>query len=183
MAGKITVLIGSPRANGISAKIAKAIADECQAMGKEVATFHLDKIEGLRGCRACNACKKRGGCIAKDPTLPILESIAGSEGIVLSTPLYFNVESGQLKLVLDRFYGFLSEDFKTFLPGTQKAAVVVSCMTGEESPEDCASHPRQVCSMCGIPPVGTKAVCDPGDEKNTLTPEILERAKDIAHKL
>ena len=61
MAGKITVLIGSPRANGNSAKIAKAIADECQAMGKEVATFHLDKIEGLRGCRACNACKKRGG--------------------------------------------------------------------------------------------------------------------------
>lgn len=183
MAGKITVLIGSPRANGNSAKIAKIIADECQAKGKEVKTFQLDKIDGLRGCRACNGCKSTRKCISKDATLPILESVAESEAVVISTPLYFNMESGQLKLVLDRFYGFLSADFQTFLPGTQKAALVVSCMTGEESAENCAAHLQQVCAVCGIENVGTISVCDPDDEKAVVTAEVIARAKDIAHKL
>ncbi len=183
MGGKITVLVGSSRADGNSAAIARIIADECRAAGKDVETYHLAKIEGLGGCRACDGCKAVGRCITKDATYPILRRISESDGIVLATPLYFNAESGWLKLVLDRFYSFLDGDFRTFLSGKQKAVIAVSCMTGEESALRCAAHLQQVCTMCGINHAGTLTVSIPGGGKGPLPPDAVGRAKDLAHEL
>lgn len=183
MAGKIAVLIASPRANGNSAHIAKAMADECKKNGREVETFLLDKIEGLHGCRNCNACKTAGRCVTKDATLKVLDSIRDADGVVISTPLYFNEEAGPLKLVLDRFWGFITSDYGSNIAEPPKAAIAVSCMSGKDSADRCADHIQQVCGMAGIPVVGRVCVADPDNTREAVTPDVVEQAKQIADKL
>lgn len=179
----IVVLIASPRVNGNSATAALAVAKECEAKGKKVETVYLNKVENLRGCQSCYGCKKACRCVIKDATLPILDDIREAEALVLSTPTYFGEEAGQMKLVMDRFFGYLTPEFQTNLKPGKKAVVIVSCGTGHDGAVKVAEKLSQICAMSGIESAGQIVIDDPQMSGKAVDAKILAEAKKFADKL
>jgi len=179
----IVVLIASPRVNGNCATAALAVAKECEAKGKKVETVYLNRIENLRGCQSCFGCKKACRCVIKDATLPILDDIRDAEAIVLSSPTYFGEESGQMKLLLDRFFGFLTSEFHSNLVAGKKAVVITSCGTGHDGAVRVADKMAQICAMSGIETVGKIVIDDPQMGGKAVDAKLLAEAKKLADKL
>jgi multimeric flavodoxin WrbA len=110
---KITAIIGSPHLNGNSATIARAVHDILVKSGAEAKTFELNQFS-YRGCQGCMACKTSWEkCIMKDGLEPVLEDIKSSEVTILASPVYFGDVAAQTKGLIDRFYSYYKNDFRT----------------------------------------------------------------------
>ncbi len=110
---KITTVLGSPRSNGNSATIAKALLDQLSKSGAQKATFELNKLS-YRGCQGCMACKTTSEkCVLKDDLEAVLEDIRTSDITIIATPVYCLEITSQLKGLVDRFYSFYKPDFRT----------------------------------------------------------------------
>jgi multimeric flavodoxin WrbA len=110
---KISLIIGSPRINGNSATIAKIIADTLVKKGAVTTTFELNSLN-YRGCQSCMACKSISEkCILKDDLDHVLEDIRTSDTIIFATPVFVGEITSQLKGLVDRFYSFFKNDFRT----------------------------------------------------------------------
>ena len=110
---KIVCLLGSPRSDGNSSTIAKRFSAEAEKCGAEIEVFELNKLN-FRGCQGCRACKKGSEiCVLNDDLKIVLEKVATSDALVLSTPVYYGDVSSQLKAFIDRTYSYLTPDFIT----------------------------------------------------------------------
>ncbi len=110
---KISLIIGSPRLKGNSATIAKNVADKLEKKGAVTTTFELNTLT-YRGCQSCMGCKTTSEkCILKDDLDPVLEDIKASDTIILATPVFVGEMTSQLKGLVDRFYSFYKNDFRT----------------------------------------------------------------------
>ena len=105
---KITVLNGSPRLNGDTAKMIKQFKETAEGCGHEVGIFDVCHMN-IKGCLACEYCHERnkGVCIQKDDMEKIYEALKKTEMLILASPIYYHNLSGQLKCVIDRFYSIL----------------------------------------------------------------------------
>jgi multimeric flavodoxin WrbA len=104
MPRKILILKGSPREKGNSALLADRAADGARAAGAEVESIYLHGLE-IRPCDACDLCSE-GACVIEDDMQPLYPKIAEAKAILLATPVYWFTYSTQLKLCIDRWYGF-----------------------------------------------------------------------------
>lgn len=110
---RVCVLVGSPRANGSSAALARCVA---RGVGRAGCTADLVLLAdfAVAGCTGCGACECRGAC-ALDPCerraaaaggLPgfasLLERLEEADALALVAPVYFSGPPSQLKAVLDR---------------------------------------------------------------------------------
>jgi multimeric flavodoxin WrbA len=110
---RITLVLGSPRANGNSAAIAGAFARTAESLGAETKTFILNELN-FRGCQACMACKQKlDSCAFKDDLTAVFDSMRSADVIVAATPVYSGYTSGQFKCFMDRCYSFLAPDYIT----------------------------------------------------------------------
>ncbi len=108
---KITCVLGSAKANGNSATLAKRFCGRAQELGAEVQTFLLNDLS-YRGCQGCNACKTtHDRCVERDDLERVLDSIRECDVLVMASPVYFGSVTGQLKSFIDRTYSFLGPDF------------------------------------------------------------------------
>jgi multimeric flavodoxin WrbA len=55
----------------------------------------------LTPCDGCFACRQ-GGCVHDDDMTPLYEQIRACDGLVLASPVYMGMISGQLKVLMDR---------------------------------------------------------------------------------
>ncbi|MBO7409488.1 MAG: flavodoxin family protein [Candidatus Methanomethylophilaceae archaeon] len=121
---RIIIINGSPRKNGVDAAIAVMISEEFPKKGHSV---EVVSICGMRigGCLGCMACRKTGECVQDDDMKGIISKIRDSDMVVLMSPIYFGAETGQTKVVLDRF----TSAFKAERPfGSVKASsVLLTC--------------------------------------------------------
>ncbi|MFT0898274.1 flavodoxin family protein [Candidatus Methanoprimaticola sp. MG2] len=130
---EVTAIIASPRKNGNGATIVGKMVETLEAAGKKVNVFYLNQLENVKGCQACMGCKKAGKCVRKDDLTPVLESIAESESVILSTPDYFGLACAQYRTLEDRFYGYVGMkdgNFVANIPEGKKVAVVVTSGSG-----------------------------------------------------
>ncbi|MEG1621144.1 MAG: flavodoxin family protein [Oscillospiraceae bacterium] len=102
---KILMLNGSPRLNGNTKTALNAIAE---GFGKNVQN-EVEIIDvcqkNIKGCVACESCKFNGGkCVLGDDSVDIMEKIYECDVLILGTPVYWWGMSGQLKLLVDKFY-------------------------------------------------------------------------------
>ena len=110
---KIVSLLGSPRPNGNSARIAARFCTAAENLGAEVKTFALNKLN-YRGCQACMACKtKLDRCILEDDLTPVLDAVRETDLLLLASPVYYGDLSSQLKGFIDRTYSYFVPDFHT----------------------------------------------------------------------
>jgi multimeric flavodoxin WrbA len=104
MTKKILILKGSPREKGNSAILAERAAAGAKEAGAEVESIYLHGLD-IRACDACDLCTD-GECVIEDDMQPLYPKLAGADAIILASPVYWFTFSAQLKLCVDRWYGF-----------------------------------------------------------------------------
>jgi multimeric flavodoxin WrbA len=105
MTKNILILKGSPREKGNSAILADRLAAGAGEAGAQVESIYLHGLD-IRACDACDLCTESGECIIEDDMAPLYPKLAAAHAIVLATPVYWFTFSAQLKVCMDRWYGF-----------------------------------------------------------------------------
>jgi multimeric flavodoxin WrbA len=111
---KTTVcLLGSPRRDGNSDRLAARFCATAETSGSSVHSFALSEITHS-GCINLFRCKTDlDHCGQRDGLTPILDAISQAQVLVLATPIYFTDVSSQLKAAIDRMFSFLVADYPT----------------------------------------------------------------------
>jgi len=108
---QIVCLMGSPRRDGNSARLAGCFLDAARSRGAEVRSFHLNDLQ-MRGCQACNACKiDHDRCVVQDDLAEVLDAVFDADLLVFASPVYYGDVSAQLKTFIDRSYAFLKPHY------------------------------------------------------------------------
>ena len=104
---RIIIIDGGPRKNFNTAAMLQKFAEGAGSVSDqiEVKTVRLYDLD-YRGCMSCMACKIKGKasnvCRFKDALTPVLEDVAGADGLVLGSPIYFGDVTGQMRTFLER---------------------------------------------------------------------------------
>jgi len=104
MAKRVLILKGSPREHGNSSVLAERAANGAKEAGAEVESIYLHGLD-IRACDACDLCSD-GVCVIEDDMQPLYPKLAAADSILLASPIYWFTISAQLKLCIDRWYGF-----------------------------------------------------------------------------
>lgn len=126
---KLLIVNGSPRKDGVCARLAKIIEEDVKKYGYETKIVNVCSMD-INGCKACMACKKTGCCAQKDDMTQLYDEIRSSDMIVIEAPIYFGAESGQIKCFIDRFYAMvgMKDGQRTVdIGNVKKASVVLAC--------------------------------------------------------
>lgn len=108
---KIVCLLGSPRRDGNSDRLAARFCVSAEQRGASVESFALAELS-YSGCKNLFRCKSDlEHCGQVDDLTPVLQAVAEAEVLVLASPVYFTGVSGQLKSAIDRFFSFLVPDY------------------------------------------------------------------------
>lgn len=97
----MVIVLGSPRVNGNSEILARAVAEGVEKHGGTVEYFRLNKLS-IRPCQGCGGCEKSGNCVITDDMTPIYERIDMADRLLVATPIYFYAPSAQTKILIDR---------------------------------------------------------------------------------
>ncbi len=106
----VLILKGSPRERGNSAILADRAAAGALEAGARVESIYLHGLD-IRPCDACELCRD-GACVIEDDMQPLYPKLAAADAIILTSPVYWFTYSAQLKLCIDRWYGFQSHHWK-----------------------------------------------------------------------
>jgi multimeric flavodoxin WrbA len=109
----VLILKGSPRERGNSATLAEKAAEGARAAGAQVESIYLHGLD-IRPCDACDLCLDQGTCVIEDDMRPLYPKLAAADAILLASPIYCFTFSAQLKLCIDRWYGFQKNKWKEF---------------------------------------------------------------------
>lgn len=97
---EILAFNGSPRKNGNTSAIIKAMLRGSRSAGAKTTEIRLHDIN-MKGCQGCLSCRKRPGrCKQQDDLGPYLEALKTCDGAVFGTPIYMFHVTGQMKTLL-----------------------------------------------------------------------------------
>jgi multimeric flavodoxin WrbA len=103
---KVMAVNGSPRKIWNTATLLKKALKGAASQGAETELVHLYDLD-FKGCISCFACKTRGGksygkCAVKDDLRPIFKKIESADAIILGSPIYFGIVSGEMRSFMER---------------------------------------------------------------------------------
>ena len=128
---KIVNILGSPRKNGTSGRIARAFADTAAAYGATVIDYQLNQMQ-YRGCQGCDGCHTRvEHCVLLDDVTALLEDLHRADVAVFSSPVYFGDTCGQFKSFYDRMWSLIdpnrpSDENNSRLPPGKTAVLILT---------------------------------------------------------
>jgi len=136
---KITILLGSARKKGNTAKVVAWVENELISLGHDVESIYLHPMN-LKGCLGCGKCKEKTdsiGCVQKDDVPEVLEKMIASQLVIFSSPLYFWGFSAQIKAVIDRTYGLYTKapTHTSLIDGQRQALIATGAGAYEENAE------------------------------------------------
>ena len=103
---KVMAINGSPRKKwNTGTLLAKALKGAANH-GADTELVHLYDLR-FTGCTSCFACKTRGGrsygeCAVKDDLKPIFKKIEAADALILGSPIYFGIVSGEMRSFMER---------------------------------------------------------------------------------
>jgi NAD(P)H-dependent FMN reductase len=107
---KIVNVLGSPRKNGTSARIARAFTETAATWGATIIDYQLNTMQ-YRGCQGCEGCHSRADrCVLRDDVTPLLDDLHTADIVVFSSPIYFGETCGQFKSFYDRMWSLIRTD-------------------------------------------------------------------------
>src|SRR5664280_2460026 len=103
---KIMAVNGSPRKTWNTATLLKKALKGAASQGAETELIHLYDLN-FKGCISCFACKIRGGksygkCAVKDDLRPIFKKIEAADALILGSPIYFGIVTGEMRSFMER---------------------------------------------------------------------------------
>lgn len=138
---KVVALNGSPRKDGNSFILIKAVFRELEKEGIKTELLQLSEKE-IRGCIACYKCRENRDqrCAVKtDAANEYIEKMAQADGILLGSPVYFTDVTAEMKALIDRA-GFVSRANGGMYRNKVGAAVVALRRTGAIHTLDTLNH-------------------------------------------
>ncbi len=103
---KVMAVNGSPRKKWNTATLLAKALKGAASQGAETELVHLYDLN-FKGCISCFACKTRGGksygrCAVKDDLRPIFKKIEAADALILGSPIYFGIVSGEMRSFMER---------------------------------------------------------------------------------
>jgi multimeric flavodoxin WrbA len=103
---KIIGINGSPRKEWNTAELIKKALEGAKSEGAETELIHLYDLE-YKGCKSCFACKTKGSksygrCNVKDDLTAVFEKIESADALILGSPIYFGVVTGEMRSFMER---------------------------------------------------------------------------------
>ena len=110
---KVVAVLGSPRQDSNSQKLAEAAISALPPEGLEVKKARLSAMD-YKGCQACFACKGASEiCVLKDDLTKVLADVAEADMVILASPIYIGEITGQMKCFIDRTFSYYLPDYTT----------------------------------------------------------------------
>jgi multimeric flavodoxin WrbA len=102
----VIAINGSPRKKWNTATLLEHALEGAASEGADAELFHLYDLD-YKGCTSCFACKIKGGksygkCAMNDGLTPVLEQIAGADALILGSPIYFGIVTGEMRSFMER---------------------------------------------------------------------------------
>lgn len=124
---KVLLINGSPNKTGCTYTALHEVETTLHKQGIDTELLYLGK-HPFAGCIACMKCFETGYCFREDAVKEIQKRIDEFDAIILGSPVYYSVASGQLVSFLNRLF-FATERRMAGKLG----ASVVSCRRGGAS--------------------------------------------------
>jgi multimeric flavodoxin WrbA len=104
--GTVIAINGSPRKKWNTATLLEHALEGAKLQGAETELVHLYDLD-YKGCTSCFACKLKDGtsygkCAVKDDLAPVLEKIANADALILGSPIYFGIVTGEMRSFMER---------------------------------------------------------------------------------
>lgn len=180
---KILAVNSSPRPNKNTASLMRMIVESAKKEGSSVNAMWCNLNDmAYSGCQSCLACKQPEvkSCVRKDSLAFVLDVMLASQSWVIGTPVYMGQASGQLKLVLDRMYGFIGPNGENRIPPGKKVVIVITQKHGKEHHKDFEMQLKEFLSNRGVE---TKVIRACDMPVKASTPEFCEEIKKKAASL
>ena len=178
--GKVVAINSSPRAKGNSAALVDSVIDGAMGLSTNIIVLHCLHNLLIHGCNACGACKTKGECIIEDEMSKVLSDIRDADGLVISTPVYFDGPCAQYKMLEDRLYSFMAPDGSVTLPPGKKAVIVVTCGGPVEEADKVCAHISNTMAIFGIEVIGKIVYSDEFGKKPAAdSVETLSKGKEL----
>jgi len=103
---KVIAINGSPRKKWNTATLLNKALEGAASQGAETEIIHLYDLK-YKGCISCFACKLKDGksygkCACKDDLTPIFKKIEQADALILGSPIYLGVATGEMRSFLER---------------------------------------------------------------------------------
>lgn len=97
---RVLAINGSPRSRGSTAfAVARAIEVlHAEGVGTEAVSLAGRDLTPCDGCFACS----RGECVHVDGMTPLYGALRACDGLLLASPVYMGLVTGQMKVFMDR---------------------------------------------------------------------------------
>ena len=102
----VIAINGSPRKKWNTATLLEHALAGAASEGAGTELVHLYDLN-YKGCTSCFACKLKEGksygkCAMKDDLTPVLEKIADADALILGSPIYFGIVTGEMRSFMER---------------------------------------------------------------------------------
>jgi multimeric flavodoxin WrbA len=103
---KLIAFNGSPRKKGNTATLLRHAIEGAKEEGAKTELIHLYDLD-YKGCTSCYACKRIGGksyghCAMKDDLRPVLKKVEATDAILIGSPIYYSITTGETRCFLER---------------------------------------------------------------------------------
>jgi multimeric flavodoxin WrbA len=97
---------GSPRKRWNTATLLEKALEGASSRGADTDLFHLYDLN-FKGCISCFACITKGGksygrCAVEDGLTPLLRKIEEADVLILGSPIYLGVVTGEMRSFMER---------------------------------------------------------------------------------
>ncbi len=102
----VIAINGSPRRKWNTATLLEHALEGAKSQGAGTELVHLYDLD-YKGCTSCFACKLKGGksygkCAMVDGLTLVLEKIAKADALILGSPIYFGIVTGEMRSFMER---------------------------------------------------------------------------------
>jgi multimeric flavodoxin WrbA len=98
---KVLGISGSPNENGNTAYAVRYALDIIEKDGLETKYISLSDKD-IHTCIGCWKCRETDSCIYDDYMEEVLDAMRWCDGLIIGSPVYFGLLSGQTKVMMDR---------------------------------------------------------------------------------
>lgn len=98
---RVVAVIGSPRVNGNTERLAQKALDAIAAEGIQTEVIRLAGLD-IAPCDACMACRGNAECSIQDDFQGVYDKLLEADGIILASPVYFGSATANIKALMDR---------------------------------------------------------------------------------